>query len=167
MAMMAIKECKKCSKSKALTDFYRHANTVDRRQNKCKQCVKEDTANRLANWHLKNKTRRNLAAKARYHKNPAAALARWHKRRAIKIKATPKWLTESHWEQIRDKFKDRQRLSAASGETYHVDHVIPLNSPIVCGLHVPWNLRVLSEAENLRKASKIGEAAAYLATQGR
>ena len=76
------------------------------------------------------------------------------KYRAQKLKATPKWLTKLHHEDINNFYWLSKDLTAVSGEDYHVDHIVPLKGKNICGLHVPWNLQILPADINLSKGNR-------------
>ena len=69
--------------------------------------------------------------------------------------ATPAWLTRAQKSQIRELYKIAITMTKTTGEQYVVDHIVPLRSDVVCGLHVPWNLRVITQEENLLKSNKL------------
>jgi hypothetical protein len=69
--------------------------------------------------------------------------------------ATPKWLSPEQKMEIRLKYRLAIELSRATGVRYAVDHVIPLQGEDVCGLHVPWNMEVITQEENLVKSNKL------------
>ncbi len=69
--------------------------------------------------------------------------------------ATPPWVTKEQKEAIKGLYLHAMRLTKITGERYVVDHIIPLINPTVCGLHVPWNLRVITQEENLLKSNKL------------
>lgn len=69
--------------------------------------------------------------------------------------ATPAWLTCTAMDQIDSIFAAATEASQNTGVPHEVDHVIPLDGKTVCGLHVPWNLRVMERGPNRSKKNKI------------
>lgn len=76
-------------------------------------------------------------------------------RRRKHRQATPKWLTRKQKSEIRQLYQIAMTMTKTTGEQYVVDHIVPLRSDVVCGLHVPWNLRVITREENLAKSNKV------------
>ena len=76
-------------------------------------------------------------------------------RRRKHRKATPKWITASQKLAMRELYLQAQNLTKLTGERYVVDHIVPLINEAICGLHVPWNLRVITQKENLNKSNKL------------
>ena len=81
------------------------------------------------------------------------ALASVRKRRHRS--ATPIWVNAEEKKAIRQMYLEAQRLTKLTGERYVVDHIVPLINPDVCGMHVPWNLRIMTQEENLKKSNKL------------
>lgn len=75
--------------------------------------------------------------------------------RAMKLQATPKWLTKEHKQQIQEIYIESARLTKETGIRHAVDHLVPLQGRTVCGLHVPWNLQILTFSENSKKSNKL------------
>ena len=73
----------------------------------------------------------------------------------LKVSAKDKATGKEQKIAIRNLYLQAMALTKITGEKYVVDHIIPLINPIVCGLHVPWNLRVITQEENLKKSNKI------------
>lgn len=76
------------------------------------------------------------------------------KRRASEKNATPLWADIN---KIQEFYDTANGLSMLTGIWYHVDHIIPLTSKKVCGLHTQGNLQVIPAKENLSKHNKILE----------
>lgn len=100
-------------------------------------------------WRAKNSAKRTADTSRWRSENPKKARALWahlaSARRARAFSATPKWV-------------GREALSAIYRDCpkgFHVDHIVPLSSHLVCGLHVPWNLQYLPAHANRSKGNKL------------
>lgn len=140
---------------------------------KCKaySCEREVKAMGLCHVHLKAMSKPPLLSIGhsdftRWQKN--AALERsWkkaateehrhararRKRTSALDNATPHWLSAEQQAAIKATYAEARRMSQ-HGEKYEVDHIVPLHGAVVCGLHVPWNLRILSKAENNKRGNR-------------
>jgi hypothetical protein len=69
--------------------------------------------------------------------------------------ATPKWVGANEKKAIRQLYLEAQRLTKLTNVRYVVDHIYPLISDEVCGLHTLNNLRIMTQDENLKKSNKM------------
>lgn len=149
----------------------------------CVECMKEDWATGNAKRALKPKSEASREAGRRYYeKNRDLVLARANNqpteqrkaaRKAWKLRnpeaaqasanawkrrarhAMPRWLTAEHKAQIRAMYLAARKLTKDTGIKHVVDHIVPLRSEVVCGLHVPWNLQILTHNVNCAKSNKL------------
>lgn len=82
--------------------------------------------------------------------NPAKALENVIRRDAQKLRAMPAWADRGQIKAIYDAAAARR----AAGIECEVDHIVPLRSPHVCGLHVPANLQLLESRSNKAKGNR-------------
>lgn len=104
-----------------------------------------------AEWRLANPGRdaaNHAAFRAAY---PAKVNARNAARKAGQLQATPIWANLFFIEEIYDL---AARRTKATGVEHHVDHIVPLRSKLVCGLHVEANLAVIPAAQNIAKGNR-------------
>jgi hypothetical protein len=87
-------------------------------------------------------------------------LAQWTKdkanaktsaRRAARQRALPQWVDERDKQEILWLYTWARVMSRFTGIPHEVDHIVPLKHPLVCGLHVPANLQVITETANRLK----------------
>lgn len=90
-------------------------------------------------------------------RNPAKVIANALKRTKALRARIPNWLTDEHWEEINAFYLEAKRRTEETGIEHHVDHIFPLRGKKSSGLHVPWNLQVLTAAENLSKANRVSD----------
>lgn len=116
----------------------------------------KEKANTIKNrWAVKNTDKVKAMTRAYRQNNKARYAFLANQRRARQIKATPAWLTEDEKEDIFTFYAVREEFSTMFGKKYEVDHIIPLQGKTVCGLHVPWNLRVVESSINNRKKNTL------------
>lgn len=104
-----------------------------------------------ADWQKHNAKRK--AAKAEYRaKFPELGAHFCRLRQSRKMQATPAWADLTA---IKALYKQAAQLRKRTGEAWHVDHVIPLKHPFVCGLHVHANLQVIPARANQSKGNRL------------
>ena len=111
----------------------------------------ERARNRNVAHYAKNRARRQAESRAWAAANPDRRRAQHAARKASKIQATPAWANR---DRILAIYNAAVYLSKETAEPYHVDHVVPLRHPLVCGLHCEANLRPMRGVDNLVKSNR-------------
>ncbi|EKN6068012.1 TPA: hypothetical protein ACJTCA_004151 [Yersinia enterocolitica] len=152
-----MKKCNKCNISKSSDEFHNrtYKNGTISLQPTCKECKKEIGKQRYnkkkehilavsKKWRNENSEQMNSLRQNFKDKNGWYGAYGRATHRANKLNAIPAWADR---EKIKEVYFNRPDYMV-------VDHIIPLNSKLVCGLHVHYNLQYLTPEDNSKKGNR-------------
>lgn len=148
-----LKTCNSCKLEKPNSSFHKNISSKDGLRSFCKSCKNE----RDKDYRETNPEKIQKSQSKYYGANKEIFFAHNAKRQAKNKEATPSWLTDGQKAHIKRFYKLSRFMQEVTGTVYHVDHIVPLNGKNVCGLNVPWNLRVIPAKDNLIKSNKFEE----------
>jgi len=115
---------------------------------------KERIIKNVSKWQKINREKYRKIAKKCYENTKHKKFAWQALARAAKRNAVPKWIDSQLKQEIQKFYIEARSKTKETGINYEVDHIVPLMGENVCGLHVPWNLRVITRFENRSKQNK-------------
>lgn len=162
------KSCSKCGEIKSVNGFTKQSSKRDGLRAECKSCQREyylanretvlarskayreahpELAEYWKAYYVSNKNTVRARQKTYYKNNQHKFLAYSKKRKTQTLQALPAWQSPVELEAY-------YYMATKFLEGYHVDHDIPLQGKLACGLHVLENLRLLPASENISKHNK-------------
>ena len=175
LANDGLKKCNVCGEAKPFSAFSTRRASPDGLNYSCRICAsarsinwKRSNPEANATWWNANRQRRRDAFrvwreanidrvrsnyKAWAAANPDIVAANARHRELSKVRATPAWIDKRT---MRPLYSEANRLTKLTGIRHEVDHIVPLRNRNVCGLHVPWNLQVITQAMKRRKTNHHG-----------
>lgn len=163
-----MKLCSRCKENKSKTLFSKDKTRKDGFYPICKDChgcwkINNPTYNK--DWRARNPDyyKDRYLANPEKHKeqgkvyrlaNPEKKPNLEAKRRAKKIQATPLW-ADFEKDATQELYRIAQSKTKETGIKHHVDHIVPLNSKLVQGLHCLANLQILEAKDNIAKGNRI------------
>lgn len=139
-----MKRCPACEETKPLDGFAKNSRRKDGLQVNCRACQQ-----RMQNdWYKRNRRKQldaNDAWRSTSEKHKAARSLR-----VFVIRNPPKWADRAAMHCL---YTEAARRRSA-GEDCQVDHIVPIVSELVCGLHVHNNLQLVTCSENSAKGNR-------------
>lgn len=158
---MMTKVCVKCGVEKDTDEYHKRKDRKNGVYSWCKVCCKQYRAQHYASnrevelekrksWYVSNREVKLEQVSTYAKANPHLRNALKAKRRASECKATPSWANKEHMESL----YLIASINRQEGYDLHIDHIVPLQSALVCGLHCEANLQLLPASDNISKGNR-------------
>ena len=144
MALTAAEQSRKWREKNPDYDKEWKANNPEKRKKAAKKW-REKNPNHNKEWKVNNSEYTKKYHKKWRKNNRGIINAHSSKRRAAKLQAAPSWANKKTIDMI-------YIIANICNKT--VDHIVPLQSSVVCGLHWEANLQLLTQQENSSKSNK-------------
>lgn len=147
-----MKTCSKCKEIKDYSDFDKFKSSKDGLKSYCRSCVKIYNRDfyRKSSKEYKERQIKNASKRLENIDLKAKSMFQMMRHRGKKLGNYSK-LSERYENQFIALYKEAIRLTKETGVLHEVDHVIPLKHTLTSGLCVPWNLQIITDAENIVK----------------
>lgn len=144
--------CKSCTKKSVVAWAKNNPEKAEALSLRYRESHRKELASRTAKWYLKNKERNHRNTARWYAKNKDRGAAKSARYKLTQKLATPKWAIKFF---IDEAYHLAFQRTKALGVKWSVDHIVPLKSKLVCGLHVHNNLRVIPAIDNSVKGNRV------------
>ncbi len=115
---------------------------------------KESISAKVEEWKSKNQEKARRHRK-KYRNTEKGLLSRRSYRNARRKRELEASLGKYDDTACKEIHKACVEMSMKSGRKFEVDHIVPLMGKEVCGLHVSWNLQIITSSENRKKTNKL------------
>ena len=151
-----MKGCPSCKQTKSLTEFSKSGDGLQLYCRPCHSAGVYRTKKKYYEYYKLGRTRRRdkeLATNRKYKKDHAGSVrAMCALRDSRERQSCPDWANTFF---MREAYELSSLRTKLTGIKWHVDHIVPLQSKIVCGLHCERNLQVIPAVKNMSKKNNV------------